>query len=86
MDPHPEGMREIERCHIQMFSHPFRMRSSFSKVPGVYAALQPLATFSNPFGVYLLNSMPLPFQGKELVIHAPTININYINYSQLEAA
>jgi hypothetical protein len=33
------------------FSHPFRMQPSFPMVPGVYAALQPLATFCNPFGV-----------------------------------
>src|SRR5919109_3983253 len=32
-------------------SHPVRMRSSFPTVPGIYASLQSLATFSNPFGI-----------------------------------
>jgi hypothetical protein len=32
-------------------SHPFRMRNFLGTVPGAYAALQPLATFCNPFGV-----------------------------------
>jgi hypothetical protein len=58
MDPHPEGMREHpELRHIDL-SHPFRMRCSFWIVPGVCAALQPLATIFNPFGVKGDNSIP----------------------------
>jgi hypothetical protein len=48
--PHPEGMREQSDVTMIDLSHPFRMQSSFPMVPGVSAALQPLATFSNPFG------------------------------------
>jgi hypothetical protein len=40
-------------------SHPFRMLSSLTAVPGVFAALQPLAIFFYPFGVVVLNLIPL---------------------------
>jgi hypothetical protein len=39
---------EIPFGRFLMFSHPFRMRIFFCMLPGVYASLQPLATFSNP--------------------------------------
>jgi hypothetical protein len=58
MDPHPEGMREHPELRQIALSHPFRMRSSCWTVPGVYAALQPLATISNPFGVKGYISIP----------------------------
>jgi hypothetical protein len=58
MDPHPEGMREQLDVITIDLSHPFRMRWSFWIVPGVYAALQPLATISHPFGVKGYISIP----------------------------
>jgi hypothetical protein len=52
----PGGIRILIRilkgCEIYFaLSHPFRMRPSSPTVPGIYASLQPLAIFLNPFGV-----------------------------------
>jgi hypothetical protein len=60
MDPHPEGMREHPELRQIALSHPFRMRRSFWIVPGVSAALQPLAIISNPYGVKDYMSIPKP--------------------------
>jgi hypothetical protein len=57
---HPEGMREIDLLYSSIISHPFRMQIHMTYPPGIYAALQSLATLSNPFGVIGLNSMLLP--------------------------
>jgi hypothetical protein len=51
-------MREIDLTHFSLLSHPFRMRHSLPMVPGISAALQSLATFSNPSGVKGHNPMP----------------------------
>jgi hypothetical protein len=57
----PGGIRKLMRIlkgceRAKNLSHPFGMRPSFLMVPGVYASLQPLAIFLNPFGVIGLNS------------------------------
>jgi hypothetical protein len=59
------GICNMDRAIMRVMptlSHPSWMRWSFGMVPGVSAALQPLATFSNSSGVKGRNSMPLTFQ------------------------
>jgi hypothetical protein len=85
MDPHPEGMRENDLSQLWLLSHPFRMRNAFGTVPGVSAALQPLATFFNPFGVKGYISIPGCCHFVELIaIHL--LNLFFKDHHRAEEA